>query len=222
MARRALVTVLALAGCVAGGTEDVPPLSEQAALTLLSPAASRVLDTSRAPEMLRQCSRPTPTEVEGYWTPDLALTRALDRQLATAVWNALHVTPDHEGQRSRLLSSGYNRQYVGIVERNRRLVYVNAASAYRDTVLERMMIEMARESVQHGFVAESLASREIERIASGEWRWPASVCDGGQYYFGAVYDPETDRLEQLCFNGPGTMCHRPRPVTYQLTQGPAR
>lgn len=72
---------------------------------------------------------------------------------------------------------GY-RQYLGVVIGGRRMIYVN--------VFPRWLVER----------------RELAGIAPQDWRTVfVSVCDGGDGFWGAVYDPETLRFSSPRFNG---------------------
>ena len=72
---------------------------------------------------------------------------------------------------------GY-RQYLGVVIGGRRLIYVN--------VFPRWLVER----------------RELVGIAPQDWRTVfVSVCDGGDGFWGALYDPETLRFSSPRFNG---------------------
>jgi hypothetical protein len=70
------------------------------------------------------------------------------------------------------------RQYLGIVIGGRRLIYVN--------VFPRWLVERP----------------ELVRIVPQDWRRVfVSVCDGGDGFSGALYDPETSRFSSPHFNG---------------------
>ncbi|MEW6730997.1 MAG: hypothetical protein AB1489_06650 [Acidobacteriota bacterium] len=84
---------------------------------------SVVLPESAAQELTQICSRPGPPEFEATWLPTAADVQVMEAQLS---------------QISRLRTNGgvvglhirkpekYFRQYVGIVVRGRRLIYINA------------------------------------------------------------------------------------------------
>lgn len=70
------------------------------------------------------------------------------------------------------------RQYLGVVISGRRLIYVN--------VFPRWLVER----------------RELAGVAPQDWRTVfVSVCDGGDGFWGALYDPETLRFSSPRFNG---------------------
>ena len=70
------------------------------------------------------------------------------------------------------------RQYLGVVIAKRRLIYVN--------VFPRRLIER----------------RELAAIAPNDWRTRfVDMCDGGDGFWGALYDPETLQFFAPRFNG---------------------
>jgi len=72
----------------------------------------------------------------------------------------------------------YYRQYLGITVGGRKLIYINA------------------------FHPRVLALRAASRSPES-WRTRAmTVCDGGEWFWGAVYDPAAGKLENVQFNGP--------------------
>ena len=136
-----------------------------------------VLAGPRAAEVLRQPSRSVPI-VDGTWTPDDGILA----DIATQVGSVLQPLLDE--RRTRLAAwfvsarernaSDYCVQCVGIVRAGRRLVYLN------------------------GFQRHPTIGSDVDG-----WRTvPVIVCDGGQGFFGAEYDPETRRITRLVFNGP--------------------
>jgi hypothetical protein len=74
--------------------------------------------------------------------------------------------------------SSYRRQYLGVVIGGRRLIYVNV---FREWVIE---------------------GREPSGPAQHDWRTQfVRVCDGGDDFWGALYDPHTRRFFSPRFNG---------------------
>jgi hypothetical protein len=70
----------------------------------------------------------------------------------------------------------YYRQYAGVIIGKRKVIYINA-------------FWVADAKVQH---------------AEDKDRWrrePVIVCDGGDDYWGAVYDPATQEISEFEFNG---------------------
>lgn len=74
--------------------------------------------------------------------------------------------------------SEYRRQYLGVVIGGRRLIYVNV---FREWLIERP---------------------EPTGVAPYDWRTRfVRVCDGGDDFWGALYDPQTRRFLSPRFNG---------------------
>jgi hypothetical protein len=68
----------------------------------------------------------------------------------------------------------YRRQYVGIITHGRKMIYVNAFPLHE------------------------------KLLGLCNWRKePYLVCDGGESYWGVVFDPETKKFLSLAFNGVG-------------------
>jgi hypothetical protein len=87
-----------------------------------------------------------------------------------------------------LTPTDYYRQYVGIIVHGRRLIYINGFHS--------MFLGMQ--------ARVDSATRNAKQARQWNWRRvPVFVCDGGYGFFGAVYDPALDRVEDFGFNGVG-------------------
>ena len=138
---------------------------------------SVVLAEDAASTLLRQCSRRVPIVATGTWGPDAGTIAHLEGALFPVLQQALDRRVSLSAE--KLFAEDYYRQYGGVVAGGKRVVYVNG--------------------FHRGFLA--LLGWTPERAA--EWRRVAvMVCDGGAWYFGALYDPETQRVESLDFNAP--------------------
>jgi hypothetical protein len=142
----------------------------------LNPAWGAVLPEA-AGEPLRRprlCNRPMPWPIEGAWIPDAAVIAKLEVRLASALQAALDAAPG--GRYPKPSVSAFYRQYFGFVVAGKRIVYINGA----------------REQIITG-------GRRPE-----EWKTVAiNGCDGGLGVFGAEYDPVTDTVHNVIFNGGG-------------------
>ncbi len=131
-----------------------------------------VLPAGSAADIVRQCSRGTPGPVDGVWTPTSADIVALDRALAPVLVDALKHSSIPDSLRPPI--SRYYRQYAGLVVGGKRIIYVNG---FDDDIL-------------HAYTD------------STEWhRTPIVVCDGGEGFFGAEYDPSSLQVRHFQFNG---------------------
>lgn len=87
------------------------------------PEGVSILDGSRMPVLLRQCSRTTPNAGEGTWQPNVADIIGLEAALPAALAGTAHAA---ELARA---PQGWERQYGGIVRGGRRFIYGNFAPA---------------------------------------------------------------------------------------------
>jgi len=168
---RALVTAVIV--CLLSAVSEVAGQSQPIGKSRFNPAYGVVLPQS-AGEPLRRprlCNRPMPWPIEGSWTPDAEVISRLEARLAPALQTALADAPS--GRYAKPQVSEFYRQYLGFIVAGRRIVYVNAA----------------REQIVRGGRPE-------------EWKTVAwNGCDGGLSLFGAEYDPATDTVHNLNFNG---------------------
>jgi hypothetical protein len=128
------------------------------------------------PALSHQCSRRVPMSLTGTWTPDRDTLRRLETGLMPALQAALDRAAS-PGQRAPR-ATDYYRQSGGLIVARRRIIYING--------FHRAHLSMSGNGAEH----------------AAEWRTHAvNVCDGGFAYFGAEYDPSTDRFESVEFNG---------------------
>ena len=130
---------------------------------------ARVFAVSNAPALLRQCSRNTPMKVSEFWTPSSEQISALESLLPSAISRrkaeGLVVPPD----------GSYHRQYIGIIQAGRRLIYGNFYHSPD--------------------VSPPSAQQQAEAAVV--------VCDGGPSFWGVVFDPESGVFSEFSFNGEG-------------------
>lgn len=126
-----------------------------------------ILPPGKAKQLLEQCSRDVPQGVTGAWQPQAAQTAELEARLPSLLEKAL------AGQRHPDMAH-YARQYAGLLQKDRRIIYVN------------------------GFWLHP----SDPAVKSGAWRARANiVCDGGNAFFGVEYDPKMKTFTGLAFNG---------------------
>lgn len=137
---------------------------------LMSGSAGRAL--------LDQCSRPAPAPVERFWIPTPREIEALESRIDTFLTSRLAEVSD---QPSDSVARRYFRQYVGFVQDNRHLIYINGF---------------------HETEAEDLAAgAEAKRLGNSYFsRMPVVACDGGRAFWGVVYDVESGTFEDFSFN----------------------
>jgi hypothetical protein len=154
-------------------------LSVVIALLSLSTAAvaaplgdSVVLPVRQGMMLMDQCSRSVP-EWDDFWTPDAAQIADLENGFEEAVAAELK----KRGEQAP--SAGFDRQYIGITVHGQKRIYVNAFI----------------HALSDGKSTVVFPPRDF-------WRSNAVVvCDGGSYYFGAVFDPTTKTFSDFAFNG---------------------
>jgi hypothetical protein len=149
------------------------------------------------PHILTQCSRETPTGIVGFWRPRpsdvMAAEGAVDRTLIAALDSVFARdtagTPTWRTDSRATWPERYYRQYAGLRQRDgRRTIYVNGFSS-----------GWPRELSERVAQADPAGAHPLAQ--PGWWRFTAaSVCDGGELYFGAVYDPASDRVLSFRFN----------------------
>ncbi len=76
---------------------------------------------SQAAALLKQCSRPTPTHVDGHWKVPATAIETLERDLPK-------LSSIRSGMFGDFVSepSAYFRQYAGITIRGKRFIYISA------------------------------------------------------------------------------------------------
>ncbi|WP_266160764.1 hypothetical protein [Dyella silvatica] len=132
-----------------------------------------VLPPNQAESVLKQCSRPTPQHVDGTWVVPPTVVMQLESDLNKL--SSLKPKQCCISDESVRNPESYVRQYVGITIRGRQYVYINA------------------------FHYSILSAHSKERDL---WKHkPVMVCDGGDAFWGALYDPETREFSELAFNG---------------------
>ena len=145
------------------------------------PEAERgtVLHPTEARRLFPQCSRPSPPDIGGYWTPSRGDIARLEADLG-AYFSRVSDSgklPGPEGDPRLGPLAQYFRQYVGLLAGGRRIVYVNAFSPQSLTMM-----------------------REMGTLI--DWRHRAIyVCDGGPAYFGVEYDVARRTFSHFAFNG---------------------
>jgi len=127
-------------------------------------ASYTILPVSEGPSLMKQCSRPAPTDVTGFWQPSQAQVQSIEKRLPAF-----------------LAKGGYNiklsesrRQYIGIISRGKKLIYLNAFPA----------------------------AIGAEMDPGTNWKRDAVIiCDGGDSIWGVEFDPADNSFHDLEFNG---------------------
>ena len=120
-----------------------------------------ILRAGQSAASLQQCSRSSPSNISGGWEVSPELAAQIETDL-----------PKLAPQMHGLDAQVFYRQYVGILQSGKRLVYINA-----------------------------FAPGTLETHDDSWKREPTGACDGGDQFWGAVYDPATRQFSELAFNG---------------------
>lgn len=137
-----------------------------------------LLPVSALSATMKQCSRATPNAT-GAWTPTTAQLLDVESQLPQlATLAAQQGMSPSLGDRTASF-----RQYLGVIVGGHRFIYVNAAASKEKPA---KVAHMAGKNTGTPFQAEPR---------------PIIVCDGGNHFWGVLYDPETRQFSQLKTNG---------------------
>jgi hypothetical protein len=142
-----------------------------------SPPFSVVFDSSKGTLLLHQCSRATPRHVAEFWTPqkeDIEMLESNFFKLDTLAARTCCAVGFRVGDLEK-----YGFQYVGVVIKGRKCIYLNAFSL--------SFLDEEKKKDQH------LDPAKV----------PLAVCDGGPSFWGVLFDTGSKEFSQLSFNGRG-------------------
>lgn len=129
-----------------------------------------ILPVDSGKKLLAQCSRDVPQNITGFWTPTVQEISYVDRN----VDGYLDVRKtEGVGKSPRVSLSRYHRQYIGIIQAGKHLIYGNF------------------------YYVDPHYPDDFKNEASE----PTIICDGGVYAFGIVYDLDDSRFVDVQFNG---------------------
>ena len=152
-----------------------------------------VFPPGSAGQLLRQCSRGTPTPIQGTWNPSPDQIRLLESPLSVLLDRQLSALGLPDSLHAR--AGDYYRQYAGVIVGGRRIIYVNGFHKTQVAATRTFLTEHRNDSA-------ALRNFPSAFRDSDYWRGVSTVvCDGGEYYFGVEYDLETGRFRNFSFNG---------------------
>lgn len=126
-----------------------------------------ILDASLGPAVVDQCSRPSPIGAKEFWNPTENEITKLEKSLL-AFLKEIKPSMVFEFENATTF-----RQYVGYMQGDKKMIYINAFSN----------------------VIALVGKRE-------DWyKKPIVACDGGTRFWGASYDVEAEKVFDLKFNG---------------------
>ncbi|HTT98915.1 MAG TPA: hypothetical protein VMF58_12760 [Rhizomicrobium sp.] len=151
-----------------------------AAETSLDPKAGTVFSPERAKDLIGQCSRDVPRNVTGTWQPTSDQITDLELRLLAALKAAWPAHAQSNSMSSPTYDHHFVRQYGGLVLNGRKIIYVNA---FPSSVVD-------------------FDGSNVSPAVNVDWRSVAiRVCDGGNRFWGAEYDPATKKFDHFAFNG---------------------
>jgi hypothetical protein len=177
---RWVLVVLLLCGC-----------STAVQQLVLDPADGSVLSGAEARRTLDQCSHYGPVEATSTWAPSGEQIAELEMRLAGFLRRQDFRPPGDP--------RAYYRQYVGVVLGGREFIYVNGFP--KDSVSDNVasLQQFMNEHPEVKFTDQEIP--QSMRTLDG-WRSHAVVvCDGGSYYWGALYDVKKKRFRSYSANG---------------------
>ncbi|MEQ9376067.1 MAG: hypothetical protein RIG68_12860 [Imperialibacter sp.] len=130
------------------------------------------LDSVHGKALMMQCSRPAPDNVQAFWKINRADRLVLEQHL-----KAIRKEKSDYGRDGSVIAEfdSYALQYLGVTIKGQRYIYINALR-----------------------ISKKSADEEYPNWRSCVIR----VCDGGQAYWGVLFNLKTKSFEQLYFNGP--------------------
>lgn len=155
----------------------LPGCEAPKAVNLPRAAGSTILNKKEAKYAVTQCSRDRPRNIVGFWVPTKSDIQELERHTDRLMALESDRCCGEGGKIPRPLGK-YYVQYAGIVIAGRRMIYLNAMPA----------------GVSDAESGHSGNARRDEVMMT---------CDGGDSFWGAVYDPQTRTFRELAFNGIG-------------------
>ncbi len=113
-----IVCLLCLLSCAAlSGAQDYS----------VKPAFSVIMDSSKGPLMIRQCSREHPTNVTGFWNISPEQIKVLEKNYKKLLAVRIH---DGFGNTRVYNLSKYVYQYMGLTIDGEKYIYINASGGF--------------------------------------------------------------------------------------------
>ncbi len=154
-----------------------------------------VLEGRYAQLLSQPCSRANPPKFQDTWQPSEGEIKELEERLSL-LQQLKSSLCCHLGGRVKNVHA-YYRQYLGLVVNGRKLIYINALEIRSLSEDQSKAEILCREFRAHH--SDCLGGLNH---ASDRWRQqPITVCDGGDSFWGAIYNPQTKNFSDLAFNG---------------------
>ncbi|MBS0179127.1 MAG: hypothetical protein JSR20_10250 [Nitrospira sp.] len=176
-----LASFLFLSGTPCSATEPSTPFT--------------VLEGRHAQQLAQPCSRAKPPAFQDTWQPSEEEIKELEERLSLLQHLKSSLCCHRDGRIKSV--HAYYRQYVGIVVDGRKLIYINAFEIRSLSEDHANGEVLCREFQPH----RSDCIRNFDQ-AHERWRQePITACDGGDSFWGAIYNPQSKDFSDLAFNG---------------------
>lgn len=137
------------------------------------PKYSTTLDLSKGERLLRQCSRWTPKNISEYWIPTENDIARLEKQFMNVKEIKATACCLINGTIQTLDNFAF--QYIGVTIKKKKYIYLNA-------------FHLDEEDDLNTFYKS--------------WKTdPIVMCDGGNYYWGVLFDLDRLKFSDLAING---------------------
>jgi hypothetical protein len=134
------------------------------------PEMFTIIKDSLGKELTRQCSRPSPKDAEDFFN----LSESDKNTLHQNFKKVYRQKPGHDAFKHLTIKNldEYMYQYVGVIIKNERYIYINAFP------------------------------EEIIRKTNHAWKHiPLTGCDGGPDFWGVLFNIEKEKFSELFMNG---------------------
>ncbi len=140
---------------------------------IFKPSFGVALDTSYGSTMLDQCSRSIPENINGFWTISLSEIAILEDNFKKIDTITAKECCFINAKVDRI--ERYAFQYIGVIIKGKRFIYINA------------------------FPLDEIKS--LKERGYDPTKYPLVACDGGDYFWGVLFDIEAKQFSFLAFNG---------------------
>lgn len=136
------------------------------------PKYATILDSSKGVRLLKQCVRWSPKRVSKYWTPTQEDIEILEKEFLKVKDIEATACCIINGSIRTLDNFGF--QYFGVTIKKKKYLYINAFHVANDAAFS----------------------------SYSDWKTdPIVMCDGGDYFWGVLFDLDKLKFTDLAING---------------------
>jgi hypothetical protein len=139
------------------------------------PSFRVIFDSAKGSDLIHQCSRDTPHRIESYWVLSEKDVSILEKNFKKIYKFPSKECSNWPGFVNRLENFAF--QYLGVIVSGQRFIYINAFPVKDSLLFKKNNLNPAT--------------------------YPRNVCDGGKYFFGALFDIKNKQFNFLAFNASG-------------------